>query len=151
MTERRRIKRNKYITLAVFAGVIVMLLCFALRHNPESAENISVKKLNINGITRIELSVIPTDGSAKVLDKAQMKEFTALLQSAEIKVPQDTEENEELSYGAMLVIKILDGNSDEHRITVFNNTLMADELSSSFISSESAERLFDFFDAQLER
>ena len=139
MTERRRIKRNKYITLAVFAGVIVILFCFALRHNPESAENISVKKLNINGITRIELSVIPTDGSVKVLDKAQMKE------------PQDTEENEELSYGAMLVIKILDGNSDEHRITVFNNTLMADELSSSFISSESAERLFDFFDAQLER
>ena len=126
MTERRRIKRNKYITLAVFAGVIVILFCFALRYNPESAENISVKKLNINGITRIELSVIPADGSVKVLDKAQMKEFAALLQSAEIKVPQDTEENEELSYGAMLVIKILDGNSDENRITFFNNTLMAD-------------------------
>ena len=29
MTERRRIKRNKYITLAVFAGVIVILFCFA--------------------------------------------------------------------------------------------------------------------------
>lgn len=145
---KRKVSLYKYGILILLIAVI----CFALWCNAESEEKISVKKLNINGITRIELSVIPTDGSVKVLDKTQMKEFAALLQSAEIKALQDTEENEELSYGATLDIKILDGNSDEHRITVFNNTLLAsepaDESSSSFISSESAEKLFDFYDAQ---
>ncbi len=144
--------KRKYLWTGLVVCLSLAVICFALWYNAESEENISVKKLNINGITRIELSVIPTDGSVKVLDKAQMKEFAALLQSAEIKASQDTEENEELSYGATLVIKLLDENSDEHRITVFNNTLLesesADESSSSFISSESAEKLFDFYDAR---